>query len=395
MSKPLSVSRELNYLKALFFLFSFLIMSWVPRFPEVKANLGISNGEFGSIISSSAVGGIISLLTVGHLVHNYGAKPIMRISAVSMAFSLILLSTTQSSLVFLISNIIQAGAISAFHICINAQGFNFQERTKGNVITLLSGFWSSGALVTAVVSGLLINRISLQGHIIVLSLVILLAILYVISAMNQHLLQPNFDVETDYKISDIFRGFRIDRLVSGALFCAVFLEFAVSDWAAIFVKEDIGIKSGLHTLPYILFIFTMIIGRLSVHFLFSRFSIQSLMKIGSTVSGISFLLGILATRVVAPESKTLLIVILSISFTIAGLGSSFLAPSVMNIANSRSSSPASVVIGQIGVINNIAIFIMRLIIAWTAQAFSLSVALIIPALLILTVPYFSKIFKRD
>lgn len=391
--QSLQTKVELNYLKLLFFLFGFLIMSWVPRFPEVKANLGISNGEFGSIISSSAFGAIIALLTVGHLVHNYGAKLVMRIGAISMALSLILLTSTHSTLIFLVGNIILAGAIASFHISINAQGFHYQDRTKSSVITLLSGFWSSGALATAVVSGLLVNRIPVHIHITTLSLVILLIMLFVISAIDSHLLQPNHDVRTDYKIKDIFKGFRIDGLVSGALFCAVFLEFAVGDWTAIFVKEDVGIKSGLHTLPYILFTFTMITGRLSVHYLFSRFSIQFLMKMGSLVSGTSFLIGIFAVRVITPNNKILVLVILCISFTVAGLGSSFLAPSVMNIANSRSASPASVVIGQIGVINNIAVFLMRLIIAWTAQVFSLSIALIIPALLLFMVPYFSKIFK--
>jgi hypothetical protein len=65
----------------------------------------------------------------------------------------------------------------------------------------------------------------------------------------------------------------------------------------------------------------------------------------------------------------------------------------MNAANIRSKSPSSVVIGQIGVVNNIAVLIMRLVIAWTAQAFSLSLALLIPAILLLTVPYFAKIFR--
>ncbi len=66
----------------------------------------------------------------------------------------------------------------------------------------------------------------------------------------------------------------------------------------------------------------------------------------------------------------------------------------MTAANARSNSPSSVVIGQMGVINNIVTFIMRLVIAWTAQAFSLSLALLIPAFLLLSVPYFAKIFKR-
>ncbi|MEY4968077.1 MAG: hypothetical protein RIQ73_776, partial [Actinomycetota bacterium] len=230
---------ELNYLKILFFLFGFLIMSWVPRLPEVKANLGLSNGEFGSLIGTSAIGAITALLTVGHLVHNYGVKLVIRIAAFAMAMTLILLTSTHSTLIFLIGNIILAGAISSFHISINTQGFDFQDRTKSSVITRLSGFWSIGALITAIVSGLLVNRIPLHIHITILSLFILLIMLFVISSMDSQLLKPNQDVEKDYKISDIFKGFRIDSLVSGALICAGFLEFAVGDWAAIFVKEDV------------------------------------------------------------------------------------------------------------------------------------------------------------
>ena len=392
--KSLQTKVELNYLKLLFFLFGFLIMSWVPRLPEVKANLGLSNGEFGSVIGTSAAGAVTALLTVGHLVHNYGVKLVMRTAALAMAVTLILLTNTHSTLIFLIGNIILAGAISSFYISINAQGFDYQDRTKSSVITRLSGFWSIGALLTAIVSGLLVNRIPLHIHITILSLIILLIMLIVISSMDSQLLKANPEVEVDYKISDIFKGFRIDSLVSGALICAGFLEFAVGDWTAIFVKEDVGIKSGLHTLPYILFTFAMIIGRLRVHKLYSRFSIQFLVKLGSLVSGISFLIGILAVRLIAPDKKMLILVVLCITFTVAGLGTSFLAPSVMNIANSRSRAPASVVIGQLGVINNIAVFSIRLIVAWTAQAFSLSIALIIPALLLFMVPYFSKIFKR-
>ena len=94
------------------------------------------------------------------------------------------------------------------------------------------------------------------------------------------------------------------------------------------------------------------------------------------------------------SNKTLVIVILSISFTIAGLGSSFLGPSVMNAANTRSKFPSSVVIGQIGVINISLVFVVRWVIAWTAQATSLTFALLIPAVMLLTVPYFAKIFKN-
>jgi hypothetical protein len=173
----------------------------------------------------------------------------------------------------------------------------------------------------------------------------------------------------------------------------IMLEYAVSDWAAIFVKEDMNILSGIHTLPYILFTLAMIIGRLNLHNLLPRFTINFLVIRASLLSGLSFLAGIIAVSITETSNQTVVLIILSISFTVAGLGSSFLGPSVMNAANSRSKFPSSVVIGQIGVINIVLVFVMRWVIAWTAQATSLSIALCIPALMLLVVPKFSKVFK--
>jgi MFS family permease len=390
----LSQEKELTGLKVIFFLFGLSIMSWVPRFPEVKANLGLSNGEFGSLISLGVFGNVAALLTVGHLVHKFGAQLMMRVSTLAFSTSIIILTQTSSSFVFLIFMIIQGAGISAFHISINAQGFNFQDRTKKQVITLLSGYWSSGALLTSVIAGILVDLVSIEIHIAVLSILCLIIMLQTISTMTPNLLKSNENPESDVKLGEIFKGFNFDMMVSGGLLCAIMLEFAVSDWSAIFLKEDLGILSGIHTLPFILFTFTMIIGRLNFHRLLPHYSMQRLSQVASLISGISFLMGIAAVSAVGTGNKTLTIIILSVSFSIAGIGSSFLGPSMMNAANSRSRFPASVVIGQIGVINICLIFVMRWVIAWTAEATSLSIALCIPAFMLLLVPYFSKIFKK-
>jgi len=390
----LSQEKELTGLKVIFFMFGLSIMSWVPRFPDVKANLGLSNGEFGSLISLGVFGNVAALLTVGHLVHKFGAQLMMRVSTLAFSTSIIILTQTSSSFVFLIFMIIQGAGISAFHISINAQGFNFQDRTKKQVITLLSGYWSSGALLTSVIAGILVDLVSIEIHIAVLSILCLIIMLRTISTMTPNLLKSNENPESDVKLGEIFKGFNFDMMVSGGLLCAIMLEFAVSDWSAIFLKEDLGILSGIHTLPFILFTFTMIIGRLNFHRLLPHYSMQRLSQVASLISGISFLIGIAAVSAVGIGNKTLTIIILSVSFSIAGVGSSFLGPSMMNAANSRSRFPASVVIGQIGVINICLIFVMRWVVAWTAEATSLSIALCIPAFMLLLVPYFSKIFKK-
>jgi MFS family permease len=394
LRKTLAVEQELNLIKALFFFFGLLIMSWVPRFPEVKANLKLTNGEFGSILSMGAVGNIVALLTVGHLVHKYGARWMLYIAAALLSISLSLLTHTTSSLVFLVSIIVQGAAISAFHISINTQGFFFQDRTKKQVITLLSGFWSSGALISSMIAGLLVDRVELGLYSNFLATFCFTLMTLIIFKISPNLIKANTNPDSDHRARDMFKGFRIDKQVSAALLLVIMLEYAVSDWAAIFVKEDMKIVGGIHTLPYILFTLAMIIGRLNLHNLLPRYTIDFLVVRASLLSGLSFIAGILGVSVVGTSNETLVIVILSISFTVAGLGSSFLGPSVMNAANTRSRFPSSVVIGQIGVINISLVFVMRWVIAWTAQATNLSIALLIPALMLLTVPYFAKIFKN-
>lgn len=389
----LTQEKELNGLKIIFFSFGFSIMSWVPRFPEIKSHLGLSNGEFGSLISLGSIGNAAALLTVGHLVHKYGAKRIMQFAASGLAVSIIALTQTSSTFIFLIFIIVQGAGISAFHISINSQGFNFQDRTKKQVITLLSGYWSSGALITSVIAGVLVDFVSIKVHIFVVAILSLLVMLRVIGTMTPNLVKPNENPESDFKFSETFKGFNFDILISGGLLCAIMLEFAIGDWAAIFVKEDMGILGGIHTLPYILFTLTMILGRLNFHRLLTRFTMEQMAKVASVVSSLSFLAGIGAVTLVGHDNHLATLIILSISFIFAGIGSSFLGPSIMNAANTRSRFPASVVIGQIGVINICLVFVMRWIIAWTAQATSLSIALCIPALMLLAVPYFAKVFK--
>jgi MFS family permease len=394
LKRDLAVEQELNLIKGLFFLFGLLIMSWVPRFPEVKANLQLTNGEFGSLVSMGAIGNLVALLTVGHLVHKYGARWMLHAGSLLLAVSLVFLTHSTSSLVFLIFIIVQGGAISAFHISINAQGFHFQDRTKKQIITLLSGFWSSGALISSIIAGFLVDRVALGTYSNILAIFCFIAMSYIIVRISPNLVKADANPDSDHRARDMFKGFRIDKQVSAALLLVIMLEYAVGDWAAIFVKEDMKIAGGIHTLPYILFTLAMIIGRLNLHNLLPRYSMDYLVARASVLSGLSFIAGIIAVTIVGTSNQTLVILILSISFTFAGLGSSFLGPSVMNAANTRSKFPSSVVIGQIGVINISLVFVARWVIAWTAQAVSLTVALLIPAAMLLTVPYLAKIFKN-
>ena len=52
----------------IFFLMGVVSMAWVPRIPEIKSALGLSDGEFGLVLVSSSLGAVIGAQLAGQLI---------------------------------------------------------------------------------------------------------------------------------------------------------------------------------------------------------------------------------------------------------------------------------------------------------------------------------------
>jgi len=394
--RTISPKSESFQLQLLFFVFAIFIMAWVPRFPEVKANLGLSNGQFGTLISTGTLGALASLFLTGHIVHKFGTKIVILTNTFLMSAALISIVQTKSPTLFLIFNVILGWGISGYHIAVNAQAFNSIERVKGLTIARLHGMWALGALTTAILSGLVVGYVGLALHIGGVAVVMAAIIFISVNKLNPVLVKPNEDREEHLPIRTLFTSFRIDWLVSGGLLCAVFLEFATGDWSAIFTKERIGVSSGLAALPYIFFMIAMISGRLGANRLSKIFHIHHTVRFLSLVGGTGFIIFLAIAVNIPSEHKYWALVATCIAFMFAGGGSSLLAPTFYTAGNRRSSLPSAVVVGQMGVVNNTAVFILKACVAWTAEfSGSLAIALVIPALMLIATAYFAKVLKVD
>ena len=396
MAKDIHHKLEQRLLHTVFFLFGFGIMAWVPRFPEVKAHLGLQNGAFGSLMSTGSIGAFFGLLTVGHIIHRFGAFRVTVISIGLLFTSLGLLVHVQSSFIFLILNILFGFGITAVHVCLNSQGFHFLERSKINLITSTAGYWSAGSLATAIVSGFLVGRVSLITHIDVLCAVLAITMIAIVIRLKSVLLESNTDSESDYSIKQIFTGFRIDWPVSLGMACVVYLEFALGDWGTIFTKDRLDVSGGLSTAPFIIFTAMMIVGRLLVHRLQERNPIDLLVKRAALLAGFGFGSLIITATVLPASLKWWSYVLFILAFAIAGLGSSFAGPAFFAAANRRSSQPSAVVVGQFGVVNNVLLFGIKWIVAWTIQfTGSIALAMMIPTVMMLATVFFVSSLKAD
>jgi MFS family permease len=380
------IKKDVALTKALFFLFGVGIMGWVPRFPELKANLGVNNGLFGSMLSMGAFGSLVALLTIGHLVDHFGGKKMLIAGQTILSLAYIAIVNVTNLQAFLIINILVGFSISTMHIANNAQAFYDQDRGGKNLVVSASGYWSAGSLLSTLLSMYLIGKVELNTHITILHILVYLLTILVILARKDSLIPSNRHDRISKSILNDLRKFNFDWIVNFGLIFGIMLEFAIGDWSTIFAKENGGISATWAPLPFLCFTLFMIVGRVSITPLRNRFKISRLVRFGGLLAGTSFLIGIWSIDYFG-------LIGLMVTFALAGLGSSFIGPSFLNIANTRINLPSSIVIGQISAVNVMLSWVLKQIIAFVAQGFGLQVALSIPALMAIAVGLFTKVFK--
>ena len=381
------IKRDVAITKILFFLFGLAIMCWVPRFPELKANLGVNNGLFGSMLSVGAFGSLIALLIIGHWVDHFGAKNILVSGFTLLTIAFIAIVNVQNHELFIIFNMLIGFSISTLHIANNAQAFFDQERGGKNLIVSAAGYWSAGSLATTVLSMYLIDKVSLKTHVTVLLLITWVLTLACVYLRRDTLVPANRHENVRKSIFADLRKFKFDWLVNFGMIFGIMLEFSIGDWSSIFAKEDGGISATWAPLPFMCFTIFMIVGRVSINQLRQRFKISKLVRIGGVLAGASYLIGIWTVHIFG-------LLGLVIAFSLAGLGSSYIGPSFLNVANSRIDLPASIVIGQVSAVNVVLSWILKQIVAFLAQFAGLQVALTLPALMAISVGLFAKVFKQ-
>jgi MFS family permease len=380
------IKRDVALTKALFFLFGVGIMGWVPRFPELKANLGVNNGLFGSMLSMGAFGSLFALLTIGHLVDHFGGKKMLIAGQTILSFAYIAIVNVTNLQAFLIINILVGFSISTMHIANNAQAFYDQDRGGKNLVVSASGYWSAGSLLSTLLSMYLIGKVGLETHITILHVLVYFLTILVILARKDTLIPSNRHDRISKSILNDLRKFNFDWIVNFGLIFGIMLEFAIGDWSTIFAKENGGISATWAPLPFLCFTLFMIVGRVSITPLRNRFKISRLVRFGGLLAGTSFLVGIWSIDYFG-------LIGLMVTFALAGLGSSFIGPSFLNIANTRINLPSSIVIGQISAVNVMLSWVLKQIIAFVAQGFGLQAALSIPAIMAIAVGLFTKVFK--
>jgi MFS family permease len=388
---------ERRNLQLLFLLFGLGIMAIAPRNPEIKANLNIPNGTFGTLLSLGGLGSLVSLMFGGHIVHRLGPQRVLVVSSTVMYSAVAAMPHLHNAWYFLVINIVAGAALSMYHISINAQALHRQDQTGLVLIPQLHGLWSTGALGTAILAFFITSQISLAWHIDVMMIVIWLATQATVRNLRNDFLKGNRIKDPTLTISpaSILAAFKFEPIITFGLVCALMIEFASNDWATIFAKEQIGMSEAVSILAYIAFMVSMISGRFTIHRLLLIKPEKFWMWWGPLIGGAGFIVLITFGTWLSHSHKGLGYTFTLLAFIFAGLGCSHFGPTFFGIAGRRSSLPGSVVVAQLGLVNTVLIFIIKIGIAWIAQVTSVMWALVVPGVMLIFVALVANLGRSE
>jgi MFS family permease len=193
---------EKRYLSIIFFLFGISIMSLAPRTPDLKSNLDINTGAFGTLLGALSIGSIIMLLIGGQIVHAIGAKRALQIGSSGIAIMFTTLVHTRSPILFLFLNILAGVSISIYHIASSGHSFHRQDQVGSVIVPKLHGAWAVDAMSTAAIAFLISNHVSIIWHITCLMIIVWLVTQFSIAKLS-NTFPANPAADDDYPVSPI------------------------------------------------------------------------------------------------------------------------------------------------------------------------------------------------
>jgi MFS family permease len=368
--------------------FGLQLMAGVPRTADLKENLGLSNGSFGTIVSCGAIGALISYLTMGTLVHKLGVRRSFHLFSIVMSIILIAWPHFHNPITFFICNLILAFAVSAFNTTVLTHGLARQKQTSQPLLGLIHGGWSIGVLITTLIALAVTSKVSFAWHIDSMAIFCFFGTQILLYSLRDTFTKNEEDVipRISFTPKRIFNMLTFDKTLLVAFILGTMIEFSSGDWVNLLAHQEFKFNKSLSIVPYLTFMLMMIIGR---NFLntFTRIRSERFWLVtGSLVGSIGFLVFVhFAYALRGHASSTVVLSLLSLAFACAGFGTSYMAAILMSAGLRRNDLPDSTIMAQMNFSNVLLAFIVRIIFSWIAQQYSILIAFTIPALMLFAI----------
>ncbi|HET6394982.1 MAG TPA: MFS transporter [Blastococcus sp.] len=359
---------------ACFFLNAVFYANLVPRLPEIKAELGLSNASLGAALAALPLGALVAALASAPLIRRFTSARVASSGLVLLGLALWVVAVAPNWPA-LATALFVAGALDAvIDVAQNAHGLRVQRRYGRSILNGFHGLWSIGA----VCGGLLGSAAAGLGIPLVVHLGISAVVFGVVALLAFRAMLPGDDDADREPEPDAPAGSappaRLGRRSAvlgltalGILAaCGAFVEDAGASWSALYLRTELTAGAAVAGLGFVALQGAMTVGRLTGDRVVDRFGQRRVVQAGGALTAAGMGLALAFPSV--PSTLA--------GFALAGLGVATLIPAVYHAADELPGLRRGTGLAVINWLLRIGFLLSPLVIGVLADATSLRVALL-------------------
>ncbi len=385
---------------AVFFFESSVIGQWIPRIPDIKNTLGLSDGTLGLALLMMPLGTLIGFSVAGRMVELTGLRNACRIFLPLWALLFMGPALADSLLQLSLALILSGLAIGMIETAMNTEAARIERVAGKRLMSRCHGFWSLGTMFGALMGGALAQAgfsvfshfllsmplIALFGYLAATALPILGHQTQGVSSdgsrrQSQHGLATVDDNTGEVLLTSDAAPAAADERSGSSLFSLperaivllclmplgiMMVEGAFIDWSAVFMRDVLSASPLIIAVAYSSFSLVMAAVRLSGDWLATRYGDVLIVR----VSGLAACLGI--TLFALAPSTTMAFIAAALS----GAGVAIVFPLAVSAAANRPGKTSAANVASLNMISFSAFLVAPPLIGFVSELFGLRIALL-------------------
>lgn len=308
-----------------------LFANILPRYPEIKAALGLDAATYGLAIAAFPAGAIVAGLAAAMFIRRFGSAKVAVVGTIITSLGILAAGFSPSILFFALGLFIGGAADAITDVAQNAHGLRVQRGFGRSIINSFHAIWSIGAVLggsmaaVAIATGLPIG-IHLIISAVIFCIVSLIALRLCLSGRDDR-------TEEDAIAGGEEIGGALQRITAKTVIIIVALvlisiagalvEDAGMSWATLYLATSLDAPAALAATGYIALVGAQFIGRLVGDRLTDRFGQRAVAIAGGLIASVGMGLALAFPSI--PGTI--------IGFAAAGYGVATLIPAAMNVAD--------------------------------------------------------------
>jgi len=310
---------------ALFLTNGALFANLLPRYPEIKADLALSNSTYGIAIAAFSAGALVAGPAAAAVIRRFRSAVAAVAGSIGIAV-FVFAAALAPSAVLLAAALFVAGAFDAItDVGQNAHALRLQRNYGRSIINSLHAVWSAGAVLGGAMGAAAIALgIPRTTHLAVSALLFSAVVL---AAYPFLLRGPDTDDHPSARAENIGRpSFGVYATLVALVFIAIagaVVEDAASSWATVYLRDSLNTPGAIAASGYIAMVGGQFVGRLIGDRLVDRFGERTVARVGGFITAV----GMGAALAFPSVPGTIA------GFAAAGFGMATLIPAAMHAAD--------------------------------------------------------------